>query len=52
MPPEFTFAILLGLGIVALPIVVLALIVAVLRRQGRDHDDLSYRLGRIEREVE
>ena len=52
MPMDSSFMAFLGLCILALPIIVLVLIAAVLRRQDRHHEDLSYRLSRIERDVE
>ena len=49
MGPDFGFVVLLILAVAAVPLVLLGLLIAVLRRQGRDYDDLSLRLNRIER---
>ncbi len=38
--------------VVVLPFVLLALMIALLRRQKRDYQDLSYHLGRIKREAD
>ena len=52
MPPEYFLGMLLVIAVAALPLVMLGLLIAVLRRQERGHQDVSYRLGRIEREVD
>ena len=49
MGPDFGFVVLLILAVAAVPLVLLGLLITVLRRQGRDYDDLSLRLNRIER---
>ncbi len=52
MGSDFGLAILVILLIAAVPLTLLGLQIAVLRRQRTDHDDLSRRLGRIERTVD
>ena len=52
MPSEFAIAILLALAIAAIPLTLLGLTIALLRRQERDHQDIFSRLGRLKREVD
>ncbi len=48
MPPEAFFAIILVLGLAVLPLVLLAMLIAIKGRQEKDYQDLSRRLNRIE----
>ena len=48
MPLEFVLPVLLVLAAIVLPLVLLTLMITLLRRQ----EDLSYHLGRVEREVD
>ena len=52
MPPDFFFVVLVFLAVAAVPLVILGLLIAVLRRQGRDYEDVSRHLRRVERTVD
>ncbi len=51
MPPEAVLFILLLLAVIAAPLVLLGFTIAIFKRQRQNHEELSDRLRRVERDV-